>query len=86
MENEAGKGVTEFTLIDEKPHGYFVEWAIRPSTSSPGKWMGAFHASKEGEPALRESIANQYDNPAEAQANTIRIAKARVEEVVAAKG
>jgi len=86
MENGADKQVIEFTLLDEKPQGYFVEWAIRPSTSSPGKWMGSFQAHKEGEPALRESIANQYDNPAEAQANTIRIARARVEEVAAAKG
>jgi len=86
MENDANKKVIEFTLLDEKPHGYFVEWAIRPSTGNPGKWMGSFQAHKEGEPALRESIANQYNDPAEAQANTIRIARARVEEVVAAKG
>jgi len=86
MENGSGKREIEFTLLDEKHHGYLVEWAVRPSTGSPGKWMGDFHAFKEGEPALRVSIANLYDNPAEARANTIRIAKAQVEEAVAAKG
>ena len=84
MQNEAGKKELEFTLLGEKHEGYMIEWATHPSQSDPGKWMGSFHAFKEGCPTIRMAIGNLYDNPAAAQNEAIRAAKRAVDEAAGA--
>jgi len=85
MDNGANKDELEFTLLGDKHKGWLVEWAIVPSRSEPGNWMGHFHAFKEGFPTIRRSIADLYDNPATAQNETIRFAKQAVDEATADK-
>lgn len=86
MQNAAGKQALDYTLVQERHQGYQIEWAVRPSQSSLGKWIGSFHAFKEGETSIATWIANLYNDPASAQRNTIQVAKAQVDEKIAAKG
>jgi len=85
MQNAAGKKDLDYTLVDEKHQGYQVKWAVRPSWSSPGKWIGSFNASKEGETSIAAWIANLYNDPVSAEKNTIQVAKTTIDGKVAAK-
>jgi hypothetical protein len=85
MQNSIDQRDLTYTLLGAKHEGYTIEWAINPSKSEPGKWLGHYVAHKVGESTLRASIVNTYDNPADAQNETIRIAKAMADKAIAEK-
>jgi hypothetical protein len=79
MHNHAGKKTLDYTSLLDDYRGYIIAWAVNPSMSEPGRWMGHYHARKDGAATLAASIANLQDSPEAAEANTIRLAKAAVD-------
>jgi len=86
MQNRADADALEFTMLDEEYLGYRIEWATTPSQDHPTKWLGHFHAFKDGHPTVRGSLANPQNSAADANARIIRVARARVDETVLRQG
>jgi len=82
MQNRTDTDIMEFTMLDETYLGYTIEWATTPSQNQPTKWLGHFHAFKEGERTVRGSLVNPQHSAADAYLSVIRIAKARIDAAV----
>jgi len=82
MQNRADTNIMEFTMLDETYLGYLIEWATTPSQNDPAKWLGHFHAVKEGERTVRGSLVNPQRSAADAYTSVLRIAKVRIDAAV----
>jgi len=78
--------VDNLHYIQEADHyeGYMIECAASRSKAEAGKWMGHFRARKEDMPTLRGSIANLQDTENSAREKAADIARAKIDEAVAA--
>ncbi|MEH6434317.1 hypothetical protein [Massilia sp. DD77] len=85
MRNDPDKQHLDYTMLLEPYEGYTVEWATSRSRSEQGKWMGHFRAYKDETPTIFGSVANLQNSEADAQNKAVEIAKAKVDEAVAAK-
>jgi len=79
MENLTGTNDLVFTSLDEQYRGYRIEWATITSQNQPTKWLGHFHATKEGEHTIRGSLVNPQHSSADALERIILVAKARID-------
>lgn len=86
MRNNAEKKMLDYTSLIDHYRGYIIAWAVNPSLSEPGRWMGHYHARKDGAATLVASIANLQESPEAAEANTIRLAKAAVDLALSDQG
>lgn len=82
MQNRADTDIMEFTMLDKPYLGYMIEWATTPSQNHPAKWLGHFHAFKEGERTVRGSLVNPQSSAAHAYLSVIRLANARIDAAV----
>ncbi|MBD8725745.1 hypothetical protein IFT43_20485 [Oxalobacteraceae sp. CFBP 13708] len=85
MRNNEYKQNIDYTQIFEKYEDYIIEWAISRSQSEPGRWLGHFRAYKDDTPTIFGSVINLQDSEADAQNTAVRIAKAKIDEAIAAK-
>ena len=79
MENPTGANDLVFTSLDERYRGYRIEWATITSQNQPTKWLGHFHASKDGRHTIRGSLVNPQHNAADAFERVVLIAKERID-------
>jgi hypothetical protein len=82
MENLTGANDLVFTQLDERYRGYRIEWATITSQNQPTKWLGHFHAIKEGEHTIRGSLVNPQHSAADALERIILVVKQRIDEAV----
>jgi hypothetical protein len=75
-----------FTEVHDLHHGYIIEWAVTPSDSEPGRWVGHFRARKDGAKTLTGSIGAIQGTEHDAEAEAIDAAKFFVEEAVSESG
>ena len=86
MHNNEYKQNIDYTQLMEKYQGYIIEWAITPSQSEPGKWMGHFRVYKDDTPTISASVINLQYTEVDARNTAVRIAKAKIDEVTTGKG
>lgn len=80
MHNSANTRDVSFTTHHEDHEGYRIHWATTHSTSEPGKYLGHFRALKDGEETIAASLGKPLETEAEAKNESIRFAKAAIDE------
>jgi hypothetical protein len=83
MRNDAYPKTLNFTELHDRYRDYIIEWAVSPSTSEPGRWMGHFRARKDNTKTLSGSIGDLQNSEHAAQEEAIDVAKFFVDEAIA---
>lgn len=86
MHNTSHAREVFYTTYHEDHLGYRIHWATTHSTSEPGKYLGNFRALKDGEATLHATLGIPLETEADAKSESIRFAKAAIDEKVGANG